>query len=121
MTRRVCLALDLVDDADLIAEYERWHRVGNTPPEIIRSIREAGIENMEIFRAGDRMVMVMDVNERFDPAAKTAADAANPHVAAWEARMRQFQRAIPAAAPGGGWTEMARIFRLIDHDETGSQ
>ena len=42
-TRRICLALDLVDDAELIAEYERWHQVGNTFPEVTQSIRDAGI------------------------------------------------------------------------------
>ena len=114
MPRRICLALDLVDDADLIAEYERWHQVGNTPPEILASIHDAGIENMEIFRLADRMVMVMDVTEDFDAAAKAKADEENPHVVAWEKRMQQFQRALPGA-PRIAWTEMERIFRLIDH------
>lgn len=52
MTRQFALALDLVDDAKLIAEYEEWHRPGPTPPPIIRSILESGIENMEIYRPG---------------------------------------------------------------------
>jgi L-rhamnose mutarotase len=52
MTRRYALALDLVDDAKLIQEYEEWHRPGRTPQPIIRSILESGIQNMEIYRAG---------------------------------------------------------------------
>ncbi|HEU4960617.1 MAG TPA: L-rhamnose mutarotase [Sphingomonas sp.] len=115
MTRRICLALDLVDDAALIAEYERWHRVGETPGEVIRSIREAGIVQMEIFRAGERLFMVMDVDESYDAAAKARADAANPAVVAWVERMKRYQRPVPAAGPGGTWIEMDRVFRLPDH------
>jgi L-rhamnose mutarotase len=115
MTQRICLALDLVDDAALIAEYERWHEVGNVPPEVIDSIRDAGIENMEIFRAGNRMFMIIDASEAYSAEAKGAADAVNPAVIAWEKRMRQFQQPIPAAGPDGSWLVMDRLFRLTEH------
>lgn len=115
MTQRIVLALDLVDDAELIAEYERWHQVGNTFPEITQSIRDAGIENMEIFRAGNRMFMIIDARDDFDEAEKARMDAANPAVIAWEKRMKQFQQPIPAAGPDGTWYPMERIFRLTEH------
>lgn len=115
MTHRVCLALDLVDDAALIAEYERWHSIGHTDPAVTQSIRDAGIVNMEIFRAGNRMFMIMDVDETYDAAAKARADAANPAVVDWERRMKQFQQPVPAAGPDGTWIEMKRVFRLTDH------
>lgn len=115
MMRRVCLALDLVDDADLIAEYERWHAIGNTPPAVIQSIRDSGIVNMEIFRAGERMFMIMDVDGSYDADAKARADAANPAVVDWERRMKRFQRPVPAAGADGTWIEMKRVFRLTDH------
>jgi L-rhamnose mutarotase len=116
MTHRICLALDLVDDAALIAEYERWHQVGHTPPEVIQSIRDAGIANMEIYRAGDRLFMIIDATEDFSAERKAAMDEANPAVVAWEKRMGQFQRPIPAAAgTGRKWQEMDRIFRLTEH------
>jgi L-rhamnose mutarotase len=53
ISQRFALALDLVEDAQLIAEYEAWHQPGRTPAPIIRSIRDAGIQNMEIYRAGN--------------------------------------------------------------------
>ncbi|KHL25511.1 hypothetical protein PK98_02145 [Croceibacterium mercuriale] len=115
MSGRICLALDLVDDADLIAEYEQWHRVGNTDPAVIRSIRDAGIVNMEIYRAGTRMFMIIDADDSYSDAAKAAADAANPAVAAWTAKMLRFQQPIPAAGPDGTWLPMDRVFRLTDH------
>jgi L-rhamnose mutarotase len=115
MSARICLALDLVDDADLIAEYEHWHRVGNTDPAVIRSIRDAGIVNMEIYRAGNRMFMIIDADDSYSDAAKAAADAANPAVVAWTARMLRFQQPVPAAGPDGTWLPMDRVFRLTEH------
>jgi len=116
MTRRICLALDLIDDAGLIAEYEHWHRVGNTDPAVTRSIGDAGIVNMEIYRAGTRMFMIIDADDTYSDAAKAAADAANPAVVAWGKKMLQFQQPIPAAGPDGTWLPMQRIFRLTEHE-----
>ncbi|MDQ0839908.1 L-rhamnose mutarotase [Sphingomonas faeni] len=115
MSRRICLALDLVDDADLIAEYDHWHRVGNTDPAVIRSIRDAGISDMQIYRAHDRLFMIIEASDAYSDDAKAAADAANPPVVAWVAKMTRFQQPIPAAGPDGTWYPMDRIFRLTDH------
>ena len=109
---RLYYALDLKDDPKLIAEYERWHEPENIWPEIIDSIRAAGIRDLEIFRAGNRLVMVMEVPEDFSPDAKAAADAADPRVQAWEALMWRFQQPLPFAKPGGKWVPMTRAFSL---------
>ena len=84
---RHVLLLDLVDEAEAIARYEAWHAAGAVPREIVHSIRDAGIISMDIYRSGTRLVMVMETDESFDPAAKAAADAANPAVIDWETRM----------------------------------
>lgn len=109
---RLCYALDLHDDPAVIAEYERWHRPENIWPEIPATIRAAGVRDMQIFRAGNRLFMLMDVADDFDAARKAQADAANPRVAAWEAMMQRFQQALPFAAPGQWWVPMQRIFAL---------
>lgn len=62
-SRRYCLALDLKDDPVLIAEYKRYHE--KIWPEIEKSIREAGIENMEIYLLGNRLFMIMGTSEKF--------------------------------------------------------
>ena len=49
-TARYCLALDLVDEPDKIAEYQRLHQ--RIWPEVADHLRQHGIVNMEIYRLG---------------------------------------------------------------------
>lgn len=58
--KRHCLALDLIDDPLLIAEYEHWHKAENGWPEIKKSILESGITALEIYRTGNRLFMIME-------------------------------------------------------------
>lgn len=110
MTKRYCLTLDLKDDPQLIAEYRRYHE--KIWPEITKSIRDAGIEDMEIYLLGTRLFMIMEVNKKFSFAAKTKADAANPKVREWEKLMWKFQKPLLNAKPGEKWMLLERIFKL---------
>ena len=110
MTTRYCLTLDLQDDPQLIVEYRRYHQ--KIWPEITKSIRDAGIEDMEIYLLGTRLFMVMEVSEKFSFAAKVQADAANPKVREWEELMWKFQKPLPQDKPGEKWLSMDRIFKL---------
>ena len=112
MNRRYCLTLDLKDDPGLIAEYTRYHE--KIWPEITKSIKDSGIEGMEIYSLGTRMFMIMEVNESFSFENKAQADQKNPKVREWEELMGQFQKPLPAARPGEKWLRMERIFRLED-------
>ena len=108
--KRYCLALDLKDDAALIAEYEVYHRA--VWPEILDSIKSSGIEQMEIYRTGNRLFMIMEVNESFSFEAKAKADAANAKVQEWETLMWKYQQALPSARPGEKWILCEKIFEL---------
>lgn len=110
--KRFCFALDLVDDPALIAEYDRWHSAGNGWPEIRQSILDAGIADMEIYRTGNRLMLIMDTADAYDRETKAAMDAANPKVQQWEQMMWQFQQPLPWAKDGEKWVEMRRIFKL---------
>jgi L-rhamnose mutarotase len=110
MLHRYCLALDLVDDQGLIGEYEKWHR--QVWPEIIGSISSSGIEQMEIYRAGNRLFMIMEVNDDFSFEAKAKTDAASQKVQQWEELMWKFQQPLPFAKPGEKWVLMDKIFQL---------
>ena len=108
--KKYCLAVDLVDDESMIAEYEAWHQ--KVPAEIQKSIRDSGITNMEIYRVGNRMFMIMETTDDFSFEAKAAADLANPKVQEWEQMMWKFQASLPFAKAGEKWVLMKKIFEL---------
>lgn len=110
--KRYCLALDLKDDPALIAEYEQWHLPENSWPEIGDSIRASGIHSMEIYRTGNRLFMIIETSDMFDPEKKAAQDASNPFVQRWEHLMSRFQQPLPWAHEKEKWVRMDRIFNL---------
>ena len=112
MKRRFCLTLDLKDDPYLIAEYKRYHE--KIWPEITRSIKDSGIEDMEIYLLGTRMFMIMEVNESFSFEAKAMTDQRNSRVQEWERLMGTFQKSLPQAGPAEKWLLMERLFKLED-------
>jgi L-rhamnose mutarotase len=111
---RYCLALDLQDDPLLIAEYEAYHE--DVWPEIKASITGSGITDMEIYRFGNRLFMIMETDDSFSFENKAIMDAINPKVQEWEKLMWKFQQPLPNTKPGEKWMLMDRIFKLSDRD-----
>lgn len=110
--KRYCLAVDLVDNPALIAEYEQWHKKENTWPEIMKSITDSGIIDLQIYRVSNRLFMIMEVDDTFSFERKTEMDATNPKVQEWEQLMWKFQQSMPFAKPGEKWVLMDKIFQL---------
>jgi L-rhamnose mutarotase len=108
--KKYCLALDLKNDAALIAEYEAYHRA--VWPAILESIYEAGIGQMEIYRTGNRLFMIMEVKDDFSFEKKAMADAANDKVQEWEQLMWKYQQGLPGSKPGEKWVLMEKIFSI---------
>ncbi len=106
------MACDLKDDPALIEEYKSYHAAGKSWPEITRSIRDAGVTDMEIYLIGNRMFMIMEVDATFDFGRKAKMDAENPKVQEWEQLMWKFQQELPWAANGEKWMPLDRIFKL---------
>lgn len=110
MTRQVFL-LDLSDLA-LAGEYEVWHQPGKIPPQVLADIRASGIDEMEIYRSGDRLVMVTEASG----AELQGERALSQQSRDWEAKMDRFQRPLPWAS-GFKWHEADRIFDLRQHSK----
>jgi L-rhamnose mutarotase len=108
--QRFCLTLDLKNSPKLIAEYERYHE--KIPEAIDKSIRDAGVTNLEIYRLGIRMFMILEAHDDFTFEKKASTDANNPAVQAWEKLMWRFQKPLKEAKEGEKWLKMQRIFKL---------
>ncbi len=104
------MTLDLKNDPALIAQYEEYHR--NVWPEIVRSIRDSGITQMEIYRYDTRLFMLIEAEDSFSFGLKAAHDAANEKVREWEFLMWNYQQKLPLAREGEKWQEMRKIFDL---------
>jgi L-rhamnose mutarotase len=108
--KRYCLALDLKEDPQLIEEYVAHHR--NVAPVILKSITDSGIQKMDIYRAGNRLFMIIEASEGFSFDEKAKRDAENPDVQVWENLTWKYQQALPFAKPGEKWVLMEQIFEL---------
>lgn len=108
--QRFCLAVDLKNDKQLIAEYEQYHE--RIWPEIKASIKDSGIINMEIYRVETRLFMIMETTLDFTFQKKAAMDAVNAKVQEWETLMWKYQEALPTAKEGEKWILMKKIFDL---------
>jgi L-rhamnose mutarotase len=108
---RYALALDLVDDPAKIAAYEAAHTA--IWPEVRQHLRTEGVLDMEIYRLGTRLFMLMEVDPAvYSEEAMAAAALANPAIVKWEALMGAYQQPTPWTAQGRKWMPMERIFDL---------
>jgi L-rhamnose mutarotase len=108
--KRYALTLDLKNDAALIAEYEHFHE--KIPDAIDKSIRDAGVTHLDIYRLDTRMFMVLETTDDFSFEKKAEMDAHNLDVQAWEKLMWRFQKPLKQAKKGEKWLIMKKIFEL---------
>nr|MBI1232371.1 L-rhamnose mutarotase [Cytophagales bacterium] len=108
--RRYCLALDLINDPQIISQYIHHHK--QVSAEIIESIVSADVTVMDIYLTGNRLFMIMEVGEHFDFEEKSKMDSENPAVQSWEKLMSTLQVPLPWAKPGEKWIIMEKIFSL---------
>lgn len=114
-TQRTCMALDLIDDGKLISAYEQYHRPESIWPEIPLGIREAGIADMQIYRVGNRLFMIVDYDENTNLKAAFEKMGTMPKQPEWAALMAGFQKELPQAKAGEHWAAMETVFLLNDH------
>ena len=110
MITRTVLAVDLSGSASGIEAYKAHHRL--VWPEVLASLRQAGIQQMDIYLLGRRLVMILETNEPDFRRCFAAHVASGPRVAEWEALMRSLQTPPPGARAGEWWTQMEPVFSL---------
>ena len=109
--RRHVLTVDLRDDPAAIAAYREYHQ--RVWPEVLESLRHAGVATMAIHLHGRRLVMILELRDGLDVKRVFAAHvASHPRVAEWERLMRSLQEHPTDAPPGEWWALMEPIFQL---------
>ena len=77
---------------------------------LLDSIKNSGIDNMEIYRAGNRLFMIIETNSKFSFDRKKQLDRGNNYVQKWEELMSKYQKNLPFSKPGEKWVLMKKIF-----------
>ena len=106
--KRYCQTLTLVDDEEMIAKYVEAH--AHVWPDIIEGQRQVGILDMQIYRKGRNLFMIMDTVDDFDFERDMARLATLPRQAEWEAYVAQCQGCSTEAKSRDKWQLMERIF-----------
>jgi L-rhamnose mutarotase len=115
MSGRRVLMMTLRNDPAAIDAYRRFHL--DVWPEVLCSLRQAGIQHMEIHLLGRCAVMIVEMDDGTDYRTASAAHASsNGRVAEWERLMRDLQE--PAAGTSGDerWVFMEPIFQMTEQE-----
>ena len=110
--KRYCQTMDLKENPELIKEYCYWHSAEHIWPEIPAGIRAVGIRNMEIYRLGTRLFMIVETDDDFDWDASFARLATLDRQAEWEDFVARFQKTEPGSSSAEKWQLMEQIFKL---------
>lgn len=112
--KRYCQMLDLKDDPQLIASYERLHSQPVVWKEILDGIRQVGILEMEIYRLDNHLFLIVETPLDFDWDQAFARLATLPRQAEWEAEVGKYQQCAPGATSDQKWQMLHRLFYLYD-------
>lgn len=82
-------------------------------PEVLSSLKRVGLNDLEIYLLGRRLVMVVELPDGIDVQRVFATHrASTSRVAEWEALMKSLQEPPPGAAAGEWWAVMQPVFHL---------
>ena len=114
MSTRHVFTVNLRDDPAVVETYVRYHR--DVWPEVQASLLRVGVDQMDIYLLGRRLVMVVEMRDGIDyrTAFKSHA-AASPRVAEWERLMKTLQEPVPEARANEWWATMEPVFHLTHH------
>jgi L-rhamnose mutarotase len=115
--KRYCKTLQLENDAALIDEYKKLHAMGNAWPEITQGMKDVGIIDMEIYRDGATLFMIMDTEENFDHNKAMTKLATLPHQSEWEATVSKYQKTSVSLSAKDKWKLIERIYKLDQNIE----
>jgi L-rhamnose mutarotase len=103
--------MNLKGDPGVVETYTRHHH--EVWPEVQASLRHAGVEQMDIYLLGRRLVMIVETRDGIDYRTAFAAHiSSSARVAEWERLMTSLQEAPTEARAGESWVAMEPVFHL---------
>ena len=106
------LTVNVKDDPGVVQTYRDYHR--EVWPEVLASLRHAGVDRMDIYMLGRRLVMVVDTRSGLDYRMAFEKHASSSsRVIEWERLMKSLQERPAEAAPGEWWALMVPLFHLV--------
>ena len=94
-------AIDLIDDPDVIKKYDEYHK--NVWAEDLEAMKTHGILRMKIWRASNRLFMLMETSDDYDPKTYSEYTDNEPKAKEWDDIMRKMQQRIPGAGKSTDW------------------
>ena len=108
MSKSIAQIADLINDPEIIARYEEYHR--NAWPEIREKQKAIGIERMEIFRSGNHLFMYITAPDDFDFDMDFIGFKPTPRNQEWQDIMSTMLQKVPEARDGELWSRVSTIF-----------
>ncbi|NQW20001.1 MAG: L-rhamnose mutarotase [Chloroflexi bacterium] len=111
MSKSIAQLVDLIDDPEIIAKYEKYHR--NAWPEVREKQTAMGIERMEIFRSGNHLCMYITVPDDFDIERDFLNYKGTARNKEWNDLMTSYMQKVPEAPKsndGNLWHQISLAF-----------
>jgi L-rhamnose mutarotase len=113
--RTLMMTTELVADSAVYRFYDSMHSAAGVWPALEKANRSAGIEEVRIWRYGNRLAMLLRLPADADPAVTDSLYlSADPSVADWGRMMSNLQRALPGVDSTRKWVEMQTIHHYLD-------
>ena len=108
---RYVFTVNLKSDPEVVDTYRRHLR--EVWPEVQVSLRRAGVQQMDIYLLGRRLVMVVEMPDGLDYRVAFKSHASSSErVADWERLMKSLQEPPAEARAGEWWAFMEPVFHL---------
>jgi len=84
---------------------------------VLASLRNVGVEQMDIHMLGRRLVMILQLSDGLDFRRIFATHrSSSPRVAEWERLMKSLQEPSPEAPAGEWWAVMEPVFQMAQQE-----
>jgi L-rhamnose mutarotase len=115
MNRRNVFTVNLRDEPGIVETYTRHHH--DVWHEVQESLKRVGVEQMDIYLLGRRLVMIVQMRDGLDYRAAFKSHASSSQrVIEWERLMKSLQEPPPEAREGEWWAVMEPVFHLGSHE-----